>query len=139
MTMLGLRAAVISKIDSSITAFQTVQGHGGKFDKKELLRIATKSPAALVTVLGGPVERESGQGAADLTVVIFIVTRGDASTQRDSAVLILAEAVAGLAVGNEWGYADAQAPLGIRMDNLYSGEIDRTGVALWSVSWTTGR
>lgn len=135
MTLTGLRTSIIDSIAANISAFQTVQSHGGKFNSLELKRLALKSPAALVAVLGGPLDREGTQAVGGVRLAVFIVTRGTSEDQRDSAALILVEAVAGLVSENKWAYADAKAPESMRIDNLYSGVIDRQGVALWSVSW----
>lgn len=130
-----MRAAVVGHIAESVTAFRTVQAHGGSFNREELARIALQSPACLVAVMGGELERHAGQPVASPTIFAFIVTRGSSAEKRDEAALVLVEAVAALVVNNGWDYADAQAPDNMRIENLYSGDIDKQGVALWSVSW----
>lgn len=135
MTLVGLRSSIVTSLDTEIAAFQAVQPHGGKFNRDELKRIAMQSPAALVTILGGKVEREGGQAVGAMNIVVFIVTRGTSIELRDEAALILAEAVAGLAVENKWDYADAKAPESMQINNLFTGKIDALGVALWSASW----
>lgn len=135
MSLVALRAAVVGHIAESVTAFRTVQAHGGSFNREELARIALQSPACLVAVMGGELERHAGQPVATPTIFAFIVTRGSSAEKRDEAALVLVEAVAGLVVNNGWDYADAQAPDNMRIENLYSGDIDKQGIALWSVSW----
>jgi hypothetical protein len=136
MTLVALRTAIVSSIEVNVSAFNQVEEHGGSFNKQELQRCATKAPACFVAVLGGPVTRDSTQAVIQANVGAFIVTRGSSGTKRDAAVLSLVESVVGLAVENKWAYAHAKAPTDIRVDNLYSGDIDAKGVALWSVSWS---
>lgn len=142
-SIVSLRQAIVDAIDAdmgpdaTVPLFKTVQVHGGRFDRAELARVAIKSPAALVAVLGGPLTREGGvQAVGDLVYTVFIVTRGSSQIKRDEHALILSEAVAGLVVSNDWDFEDAQAPMDMAMANLYSGALDRGGgVALWSVAW----
>ena len=37
--------------------------------------------------------------------------------------------------GNRWGLEWAHIPEEIRCDNLYEAELDKTGVAIWAVTW----
>lgn len=135
MTLVALRTSVIDYLTANMPQFKTVQAHGGKFNREELKRIAMKSPAALVSVLGGGLQRESTQAVGEMALTVFIVTRDTSSTKRGEDVLTLAETVAGHVMDNAWDYAEATAPKNGRIDNLYTGKIDRDGVALWSVSW----
>jgi len=135
VSLVDLRAAVVSHIAESVTAFRTVQAHGGSFNREELARIALQSPACLVAIMGGQLERQGGQPVANPYIFAFVVTRGTSDEKRDKAALVLVEAVAGLVVRNGWSYAHARAPDSMRIENLYSGDIDKQGIALWSVSW----
>lgn len=136
MSLVALRDSIISSIDAEIATFKAVLPHGGKFDKEELKRIALQSPAALVAVMAGPVEREGGEAMCDAIFTVFVITKGSSQTQRETAVIALAQEVGKLAVHDSWAYEHARAPTGVRLDNLYAGEIDRMGVALWAVSWS---
>lgn len=136
MSLVALQTAIISAIDSGVSTFRTVEDHGGRYDLDEVKRIATKQPACLVSVLGGPVERMAGSTARCMAdIVAAVVTMGSSQTGRDAAAAALAEAVAVLAIENAWEYEDAKAPERIFIDNLYSGALDRLGVALWFVRW----
>jgi hypothetical protein len=136
MSLVGLRAAIVASIKAEVTTLKAVQPHGGRFNLAELKRVALSQPAALVAILGGPLERQGGQAVGDVQVAVFIVTTGSSVTSRDSAALAFAETISGLVCENKWKYADAKAPTGMRIDNLYSGDIDNQGVAIWSVSWS---
>jgi len=136
MSLTALRAAVVSSIASNISTFRAVQAHGGKFNVEELKRIAVQSPACLITMLGGPFTRQGVQAVGAVQIVAFVVTGGTSATKRDEAALVLAEALAGLVAENKWDYEHAKAPERMALGNLYSGELDRAGVALWAVTWT---
>lgn len=122
---------------ASTPLFQTVQTHGGNFNESEIKRIALKSPAALVAMLGGPLEREGGtQAVGAVTIVVFIATRGDSVDKRDADALALTELVSNLVVNNKWAYANTKAPERMKLTNHFHGDLDRLLVAMWSVSWT---
>ncbi len=135
MSIAGLRAAVIADLEANVSGFQVFGGYGGTFNRDELKRIALKSPACLVSVLGGTVQREGGEPTCNLTMSAFIITRGTSQQLRDEDVLVLVEPVAARVARNGWKYECSRAPEGVRIDNLYTGEIDKLGVALWSVTW----
>jgi hypothetical protein len=136
MSTLALRSAIVSAIDDGIPTLKTCQAHGGKFDLKELMRWAVQAPAVLVSVLGGNIQREGGANVIDLRVAAFIVTPGSSASHRDAAVLTIVDAIAALACNNAWDYSQASAPQNIKCENLYAGDIDQKGVALWAVTWT---
>lgn len=137
MSLVGLQDAIVASIDTGLSSsFRAVQAHGGRFDEDELKRIATKQPACLVTVMGGAIARHGGsQGVCSADVLAFVVTAGSSTTARSRAAMDLAEDVGQLAVDNAWSYSDAKAPENIRAENLYSGALDRLGVAMWLVRW----
>lgn len=136
MTILGLRNAIISSIDAEIPAFVSVKEHGGNLNATEIKRISTKSPAALVSVLGGDGKLEGGLAVGSMAITVFIITRGSSDNKRESDVITLAESVFHEAAHNAWDYEDAQAPMNIKMRNLYNSALDGLGVALWGVAWT---
>jgi hypothetical protein len=139
MSLLGLRTAIVTSLQLEVASLTSVAAHGGRINLAEVRRAAlNRAPAGLVTVLGGPIEREGGGGVGvcDAQVVVFIICLGTSQVHRDAEALALAEAVAVQAIRNSWAYDGSKAPAGIRVDNLYNGTQDRDGFALWSVTWT---
>lgn len=136
MSLYGLRDAIVASIQSNVSEFRVVKAHGGKFNRDELKRVAVATPAALVTVLGGPMDRHGGQAVGVTEMAVFIVTGGNSVTNRKKDALNLVEAVCGLVNNDSWGYGTATAPTDVRFDNLYDGKVDRKGVALWVVTWS---
>lgn len=136
-SMVGLRDAIVTNIAAEIPAFQVVRPYGGTFNREELQRLALKAPACLLVMMGGNIDREGGSPILDGSdIIAFIVTRGSSETKRDEAAIVLSELVAGLAARNSWLWQCARAPEGIQIQNLYSGAIDKLGVALWAVKWS---
>lgn len=138
MSLTSLRKAIADTISANVTDFKLVREHGGTVNESEIKRIAIQTPAALVAVLGGPVEREGGWPVGDVRFAVFVITVGTSTTDRKSDVVNLVEQVVGQVAANTWSasYTHLQAPQKIHMDNLYSGSIDSKGVALWAVTWT---
>ena len=83
MSLVALRTAIVSHIGAQVSAFQVVRSYGGTFNRTELKRIALKSPACLISVLGGDLERHAGQPVAHPTIAAFVVTRGTSEIKRD--------------------------------------------------------
>lgn len=108
----------------------------GRFNADEITRRSFKAPALRVAFLGAP----RTQPKADDTrryegaFAVFVMTDGK---NRATEGVDLAQAVAeeievnrfsnGLGVG---------LPANLRLDALYSGEVDDHGISLHSVSWT---
>ncbi len=137
MSLTGLQSAIVTSIDTTITTLRTVQQHGGRFDAQELRRYALRAPAALVACLGGPISRDvASHSSCKAKIAVFVVTHGNSAVARNTDALTFCESIAGMAALNTWDYVDAQAPLDIRIDNLYGSSIDETGSALWAVTWT---
>lgn len=135
MSVLGLRNAIVSSIGSEIPTFRKVEAADGRFDVNDLKRLAVYAPSALVAVLNGDCRREAAVAVGDVKIAVFIVTGGTSALHRGDAAITLVEAVVGLAAANHWAYSDAKPPQTIRFENLYSGAIDKLGVALWAVRW----
>ena len=49
--------------------------------------------------------------------------------------MLLAAVIADRASGNVWGRDDLDSPTALRADNLYSGVVEKRGVAIWAVTW----
>ena len=137
MSLLQLRDAIVAQLPKELPALRFVEPHGGRFDAGELKRWALKSPACLVACLGcQSVTREGGEPVGAARFVIFFVTRGSSKLPKEAAALVFIEQIAAIVARNKWDYENAQAPMDVRIDNLYSGQIDKLGVALWSVTWS---
>lgn len=134
MTIVAQRAAIAAAVEAGVTAFESVATFGGEFSVADILRYAVKSPAARVGCVGfSDGVYEAGTKAIIIQWIIVIVTR-DGTVKRDAQALTLTEAVTGLVLGNNWGLQTGR-PTDVRGRNLYSGEIDKKGLAIWAVTW----
>jgi hypothetical protein len=66
---------------------------------------------------------------------VFVVTRDLPQLPRDAGAIVLVEKLQLLISGNTWGRDDTSAPRAIDARNLYSGAVDKLGVALWGISF----
>jgi phage gp37-like protein len=130
------REAIVAAVDAALPELRTCQSHGGRFDRGELQRLSRRAPAVLVAVLGIPgLDDGAGAGRAAVRWGAYVLTRDTPAVRRDVAVLDYAEALMRLVRGNRWALGSAQRPRRIGADNLYSGELDKHGIALWAVTW----
>jgi hypothetical protein len=94
------------------------------------------SPSVLVSCLNlNEILNQGGQANGGARFVAYVITAGTSSIVRDGAALDMVEALAPMIVNNAWNYVDGSTPKNIRADNLYSGPVDKLGVAIWAVSW----
>ncbi|MEW6648152.1 MAG: phage protein Gp37 [Pseudomonadota bacterium] len=132
------RAAIVAAIEAALKTplkLRTVEAHRGRLTGSELKRLGTRAPAVLLGCLGWSALRDqAGETEANVTWVATIVTKDAPDEDRGTAAVVIANAVGGLVMGNTWGL-EAQYATGIQARNLYAGDVDMQGVALWTVSW----
>lgn len=137
------RHMILSAIRAALPELQEVAGHPGRFDLGELKRIAMRAPAVRLAIIGAPAiaERSDERLQMDVSLAAFVITRDAPRLPRDEAALNIVEAIVRLVSLNQWGRQQQDVDFGLllpremRAENLYSGEVDRRGVALWAVSW----
>jgi hypothetical protein len=140
MSLTAYRAAVVAGLKTlggEAPLFRSVEPHGGRFDLEELKRFGALAPAARVAVLALRPAQELSSGRLLVTVrcATFVATRDLPALPRDVAALALVDAVLLAIEGNFWGDAAARRPAGLGAENLFGTTQDRTGVALWAVTW----
>ncbi len=142
-TPADLRDAVVAAIAAAMPAGVVVEAHGGTFDEAEIKRYATRAPAVLVADLGFRHEQrwQDGRWLVPVRFAAVIVTRdtiaAGAKAPRDAAAQNLAAAVSLVIAGNRFGIEGVFQPAGVDGRNEYSGTVDKTGVAMWQVTWTS--
>lgn len=138
MSLVSLRSAIITKVAERFTFLKAVEAHGGRFDADEITRIAVKTPAAFVSMIGVPrVETIGGQPTLAARWAIYLVAKASPTElkKRDEVVLEVAEALTAFVHGNRWSVETAHVPKNLRIENLYTPAVDRMGIALCAVSW----
>lgn len=129
------RDAIVDAIKTGLPDLYTVEPHGGRFDLKELNRWSRQAPAVLVAAVSVPAIADGPTRNAEVRWVAYLVTRDTPEATRDVAALDYAEALLRLVRKNTWGLENTQTPERVAAENLYSGQLDSNGMALWAVSW----
>jgi phage gp37-like protein len=132
------RNAIVQSIQVALPALKDCQAHGGRFDLQELQRWSRRAPAVLVSAVQVPVVADNQTRHVQVRWVAYVVTRDTPGATRDVAALDYTEALLRCVKGNRWGLDNTQRPENVAAENLYSGQADRQGVALWAVSWQQG-
>jgi hypothetical protein len=137
VSILTIRDAVVATISKELPSLKTCEAHPGRFDVAELRRTATRAPAVLVAAMAlTDVAEEHGEIKADVTLAVFAVSNAAPGVSRGDGALGLAQALAMIIPGNRWGLDESESiPRAIRAENLYSGELESSGVAIWATTW----
>jgi len=130
-----VRQAIVAALARALGPSVTVEAHGGRFDRAELARYSKRAPAVLVAAMGMPRVEERPRARPAVQFAAFVMCRDAPGAPRDTQALTLTEALVRLVPGNTWEQGNAQRPEQVSAENLYSGEIDRLGIAMWAVSW----
>ena len=125
------RDAIVNAIKTALPDLYTVEAHGGRFDLKELTRWSKQAPAVLVAAVSVPAIADGPTNIAEVRWVAYLVTRDTPQATRDVAALDFSEALLRLVRKNTWNLDNTQNPTRVAAENLYSGQLDRHGIALW--------
>jgi len=135
MTINTQLLAIVAKLDSDVAALISAEAFGGELTPDDIRRYAVKAPAARVGCLGfEDLALESGHYALDLQWIIVLVTR-DAAVRRGPQMLGLVVDAAKVVAANDWGMETGR-PKNVRARNLFSGDVDKHGLAVWAITWT---
>lgn len=140
MSLTEIRQNMVDQLASQLPALKTCQPHAGRFDAAELRRVAAQAPALFLAVLQIPNLTLNGNNTRvlELSLGAFLATRDQPHYPRDTQMLDLVEQLLQLLPKAKWqdGRVRSVEPASINARNLYSGELDKSGIALWLVSWT---
>lgn len=133
-----MRDDIVTDLTAALVPpLRTITTHPGRMDREELLRISLAAPAGYVAALGAEYVQSQPQNLmAEVAWAFFVVTRGTSIETRDKQALAVIYAAMRRIVGNRWGNDLAQVAKNVRWENLYSGTLDKTGLALHAVLWT---
>lgn len=137
MKLKALRQAIMNHINAQLPQLKAVDSHPGRFNLDELKRIATRLPAVRVALMGMPtVNRlETGENEAVIRMAAFVVTGDRRQLPKDESALAIVESLLVFIPGQRWGLKGAMDARGVKADNLFSGKVERQGVAMWAVTW----
>ncbi|MDQ7091758.1 MAG: DUF1834 family protein [Methylococcales bacterium] len=137
MSITDVLDAIQTKVDEALPALRRCEVHGGRFDLKELRRVATKTPAVFISLLAAPEIKIVATGERDITLLIgvHIVTSDKPRLPRNVSVINILQALLLLIPINDWGLKKIDPPESINAQNLYSGDVDKHGIAMWAISF----
>lgn len=139
MSIMTLLNAIKTAINTELPELRRCEVHGGRFDLAELKRVATQTPAVFVSLLATPSLETPGTGEHDieLSIAIYVVTSDKVSLPRVVSVVNLTQALLMLINLNKWGFTKTKigVPADINSQNLYSGDVDKHGIAMWAISF----
>lgn len=137
MKLAEFRSAIVAAFAKKLTC-ANVASLGGRLDENELKRIAMRSPAVRVAILGVDGLDNRGAPEAIFSLAAFVVCgTGRKGEAAEEGALALVGAVLEILEGNRFG-CDASHPSSVRAENLYSGELDAGHAALWAITWKQG-
>ena len=136
MKIIELRTAIINSIKTEFPDAY-VERHPGRFSLGELKRIATKLPAIRVAVLSAPTVSASNTGENEVSVRLaaFVITGDRKQVPKDVSAITIVEGLLTLIPYNNWTQCGVTAAKNVKADNLFSGGVDVSGVAMWAVTW----
>lgn len=132
-----LRQAILDRIKAELPDLRAVDPHPGRFNLDELKRIATRLPAVRVALMGAPTVNilETGENEAALKLAAFIVTGDRRQLPKEDSALAIVESLLVLIPAQRWGVKGVHDARMVKADNLFSGNVERQGVAMWAVTW----
>lgn len=116
-----------------------VEKHPGRFTETELVLVARKKRAVRVAVEDILEVNVSGlnKRSYKLLMVAFVVCSDKAGSDRTESAIQITEKLISVLPRNRWNSEHYKPVLesSINAQNLYNGEINSKGVAMWAVSW----
>lgn len=137
-TPIEVRDTAIQAVKKALPRLRECEGHPGRFNLDEIKRFLTLAPAIRLAFLG-----ISGFSAVDVGYVdcecqyaAFVVTEGTQRMPGGEGAANIVTALVPLIHNNDWGLAGVGPAVLNRAENLYGGDIDARGAALWALAWT---
>lgn len=135
-------AAVTAGIAGLLDPLIDVASHPGRFTEGELERLILKTRAVRVGLeqITDLQTQGTGQIRAQLVLSAYVVCGDSPAAPRHLAALGLVDTLLAGIPYQRWAtpWLTPALPGSLRADNLYSGEINAKGIALWALSWQQG-
>ena len=111
-----------------------VATHVGRFGEDEVRRYLVKSPAVVLAPLNfDDIARAGGTSVFTIHYGAFVIVTHKNGVSRDDIAFAIIERI-GLFLPTMWTEC-GQAPTEVDAGNLYTGKIDKLGLALWAIRW----
>ncbi|PSU49483.1 hypothetical protein C9J12_08320 [Photobacterium frigidiphilum] len=122
-----------------IEKIQTVERHIGRFDKADDIKrwMSNRDGGVRIAALRVPqYETVGNRLIGNVNLVAYVFTTDQFGYEKDlRAEVVVGKLVRELADRSALPTAYGRVE-NLRSDNLYSGEIDKLGIAIWSVTWS---
>lgn len=128
--------AIVATVKARLSALKTVQSHGGSLTEAELRRWGAVAPAVFVAVLGVRSPATRLPDNVDMTFCLYVATRNGVGGGRDDLALNLVQGLNQLLLGQRFGLDGfVGLPSQVDSQNLFSTDLDKTGLSLWAITW----
>lgn len=136
MKINSLLSAIKNQLETQFPELKTCEVHDGRFDVKELQRVATKTPAMHVSILTVPkiIDEATEQVSSELNLVIYVITSDRAKLKKGEAARNLVESLLPLISHQRWGEVNVGKAESITAQNLFNSTANK-GIALWAITW----
>ncbi|WP_345859323.1 hypothetical protein [Shewanella algae] len=121
---------------------QIVERHIGRFDTPEEITryLSGRDGGVRITALKvREIKEQFGVTSGTVDLVAYVFTTESFGYSRDTRAEVICGQIARALTVYESGAADIKgaldAPEQVQMDNLYSADIDKKGIAIWAVTW----
>jgi hypothetical protein len=126
--------------DTIVTAFEqhlaplkvTVYWHDGPFGEDELENYSVKAPCVVLAIEGGKSKPMGGSIREEQQWRAFVITKRKPELTKGAANLFIYEHTLRLLHNSTWGEKN---PSDVQGNNLYSSEVDMSGLSLWKIGW----
>lgn len=120
-----------------LPALKTCRVHDGRWDAAELKRRTLAAPAAFVFCSGAPriAAPNEAHTDADCELAVAFIARDKPGEPRGAAARAFAETTMAHLPRDRWGLSGLGPATDMRAENLYSETLDKTGAAMWTVTW----
>ena len=135
-----LLTAIAAELRGQLPGLSSCEVHDGKWDAAELMRWTVLTPAVRVAWLGTTRTGTPGEAWTDCSqqLAAYVMTRDQEELPRGTAARNLVDWLLLYLPRTRWGLSSAAgigAATDLRAENLYSSAVDKTGVAMWAVTW----
>ena len=135
-----LLTAIAAELLGRLPGLSSCEVHDGKWDAAELMRWTVRTPAVRVAWLGAARTQTPGEAWTDCSqqLAAYVLTRDQEDLPRGTAARNLVDWLLLYLPRTRWGLSSSAgigAATDLRAENLYSSAVDKTGVAMWAVTW----
>ncbi|CAA0111623.1 Uncharacterised protein [BD1-7 clade bacterium] len=129
--------AICEAIKTRLPELKVCEIHGGRFTLDELKKISTRAPAVYVALLGtdAAAAAATGQPEVPLKLAVFIVAKDEVGLSRTAGALNLVEVLLQMVKNDTWQQPGVLEARSITTKNFYNGDLHKSKIALWGVSW----